>query len=172
MIEYVVGFNMIVHFVPHVACDEVEKAGQFHQGRKPSTRHTLGAFPLIDFHTTVEQALGVEMQQPYTLEMQKSSATDNSRNQDDKKGHSGGPVHKKDKSHRHIAVNLLSLVLQEELLHSTVLFLSLAWDWCTFVVVTYINVLSVSGLGVVLYAARTMRMWCAGRIQIPRFVGS
>jgi hypothetical protein len=33
--------------------------------------------------------------------MQKSSGTDNSRSQDDKKGHSGGPVHKKDKSHRH-----------------------------------------------------------------------
>jgi hypothetical protein len=50
----------------------------------------------------VERALGVEMQQQqYTHEMQKSSGTDNSRIQDDKKGHSGGPVHKKDKSHHH-----------------------------------------------------------------------
>jgi hypothetical protein len=56
---------------------------------------------LVDFRTTVEQALGVEMQQQYTHEMQKSSGTDNSRSQDDKKGHSAGPVHKKDKSHRH-----------------------------------------------------------------------
>jgi hypothetical protein len=45
--------------------------------------------------------LGVEMQQQYSHEMQKSSGTDNSRSQDDKKGHWGGPVHKKDKSHRH-----------------------------------------------------------------------
>jgi hypothetical protein len=71
----------------------------------------------------------------------------------------------------HITVNLHSLVLQE-LLHSTVLFLSPAWDWCAFVVVRHIDVLSVSGLGGVLYAARTIRMWCAGRIQIRRFVGS
>jgi hypothetical protein len=99
--EYEVGFNKIVRFVPHVACDEIEKAGQFRQGLKPSIRHTLGAFPLVDFHTTVEQALGVEMQQQYTHEMQKSSGTDNSHSQDDKKGHLGGPVHKKDKSHRH-----------------------------------------------------------------------
>jgi hypothetical protein len=67
--EYEVGFNKIVRFVPHVACDEIEKAGQFRQGLKPSIRHTLGAFPLVDFHTTVEQALGVEMQQQYTHEM-------------------------------------------------------------------------------------------------------
>jgi hypothetical protein len=99
--EYDVGFNEIVHFVPHVACDEVEKAGRFRQGLKPSITHTMGAFPLIDFRTAVEQALGVEMQQQYTHEMQKSSGTDNSRSQDDKKEHSSGPVHKKDKSHRH-----------------------------------------------------------------------
>jgi hypothetical protein len=30
----------------------------------------------------------------------------------------------------------------------------------------HIDVLSVSGLGGVLYAAITTRMWCAGRIQI------
>jgi hypothetical protein len=33
--------------------------------------------------------------------MQKSLGTDNSHSQDDKKGHSGGPVHKNDKSHCH-----------------------------------------------------------------------
>jgi hypothetical protein len=99
--EYVVGFNKIVCFVPHVACDEIEKADRFCQGLKPSIRHTLGAFPLVDFHTTVEQALGVEMQQQYTHDTQKSLGTDNYRSQDDKKGHSGGPIHKKDKSHRH-----------------------------------------------------------------------
>jgi hypothetical protein len=59
--EYEVGFNKIVRFVPHVARNEVEKASQFCQGLKPSIRHTLGAFPLVDFRTTVEQALGVEM---------------------------------------------------------------------------------------------------------------
>jgi hypothetical protein len=51
--EYEVGFNKIVRFVPHVACDEIEKEGRFHHGLKPSIGHTLGAFPLVDFHTTV-----------------------------------------------------------------------------------------------------------------------
>jgi hypothetical protein len=166
--EYEVGFNMIVHFVPHVACDEIEKAGRFRQGLKPSIRHTLGAFPLVDFHATVEQALGVEMQQQYTHEMQKSLGTDNSRSQDDKKGHSGGPVHKKDKSHRHQPYRGKSV--QSSALGTTPQYR--AWDWCASVVVMHIDVLSVSGLGGVLYAVRTIRMWCAGRIQIRRFVGS
>jgi hypothetical protein len=52
----------MVRFVPHVAYNELEKASQFRQGLKPSIRHALGAFPLVDFRTTVEQALGVEMQ--------------------------------------------------------------------------------------------------------------
>jgi hypothetical protein len=60
--EYEVGFNKMVRFVPHVAYNELEKASQFRQGLKPSIRHALGAFPLVDFRTTVEQALGVEMQ--------------------------------------------------------------------------------------------------------------
>jgi hypothetical protein len=67
--EYEVGFNKIVRFVPHVTRNEVEKASQFRQGLKPSIRHTLGAFPLVDFRTTMEQALGVEMQQQYTNEI-------------------------------------------------------------------------------------------------------
>jgi hypothetical protein len=60
--EYEVGFNKMVHFVPHVAYNELEKASQFRQGLKPSIRHALGAFLLVDFRTMVEQALGVEMQ--------------------------------------------------------------------------------------------------------------
>ena len=59
--EYEVDFNKMVRFVPHVAYNEMEKASQFRQGLKPSIRHALGAFPLVDFRTTVEQALGVEM---------------------------------------------------------------------------------------------------------------
>jgi hypothetical protein len=47
--EYEVSFNKIVRFVPHVANNEVEKASQFCQGLRSSIRHTLGAFPLIDF---------------------------------------------------------------------------------------------------------------------------
>jgi hypothetical protein len=66
--EYEVGFNKMVRFVPHVAYNEMEKASQFHQGLKPSIRHALGAFPLVDFRTTVEQALSVEMQHQYTME--------------------------------------------------------------------------------------------------------
>jgi len=49
----------------------------------------------------VEQALGVEMQQQYTNEIQKPSSTDQSRSQDDKKGQSGGPAHKKGRFQRH-----------------------------------------------------------------------
>jgi hypothetical protein len=66
--EYEVGFKKMVRFVPHVAYNELEKASQFHQGLKPSIRHALGAFPLMDFRTMVEQALGVEMQHQYTME--------------------------------------------------------------------------------------------------------
>jgi hypothetical protein len=39
----------MVRFVPHVAYNELEKASQFHQGLKPSIRHALGTFPLVDF---------------------------------------------------------------------------------------------------------------------------
>ncbi|KAF0905003.1 hypothetical protein E2562_039450 [Oryza meyeriana var. granulata] len=59
--EYEISFNQIVRFVPHVAHDEVEKARQFRQGHKPTIRHVLGAFSIIDFRSMVEQALGVEM---------------------------------------------------------------------------------------------------------------
>jgi hypothetical protein len=52
--EYEVGFNKMVRFVPHVAYNEMEKASNFRQGLKPSIRHALGAFPLVDFRTTVE----------------------------------------------------------------------------------------------------------------------
>jgi hypothetical protein len=47
--EYEVGFNKMVRFVPHVAYNELEKSSQFRQGLKPSIRHALGAFPLMDF---------------------------------------------------------------------------------------------------------------------------
>ena len=59
--EYEVGFNKIVRFVPYVARNDVEKARQFRQGLKPSIRHMLGAFPLVDFRSTMEQALGIEL---------------------------------------------------------------------------------------------------------------
>jgi hypothetical protein len=45
-----------------VANNEVEKASQFHQVPRLFIMHTLGDFSLIDFLTTVEQALDVEMQ--------------------------------------------------------------------------------------------------------------
>jgi hypothetical protein len=96
--EYEVGFNKMVRFVPHVAYNEMEKASQFHQGLKPSIRHALGAFPLVDFHTIVEQALGVEMQHQYTMESQKSLGVDQPRGQDVMRGNTGGPAHKRGKS--------------------------------------------------------------------------
>jgi hypothetical protein len=95
--EYEVGFNKMVRFVPHVAYNEIEKASQFRQGLKPSIRHALGAFPLVDFHTTVEQALGLEMQHQYTMESQKFSGVDQPRGQDARRGNTGGPAHKRGK---------------------------------------------------------------------------
>jgi hypothetical protein len=91
--EYEVGFNKMVRFVPHVACNELEKASQFHQGLKPSIRHALGAFSLVDFRTTVEQTLGVDMQHQYTMESQKSLGVDQPRGQDVRRGNTGGPAH-------------------------------------------------------------------------------
>jgi hypothetical protein len=96
--EYEVGFNKMVRFVPHVAYNELEKASQFCQGLKPSIMHALGAFPLVDFRTTVEQALGVEMQHQYTMESQKSSGVDQPCGQDARRGNTGGPTHKRGKS--------------------------------------------------------------------------
>jgi hypothetical protein len=95
IIEYEVGFHKMVRFVPHVAYNELEKASQFHKGLKPSIKHALGAFPLVDFRTTVEQALGVEMQHQDTMESQKSSDVDQSRGQDARRANTGGPAHKR-----------------------------------------------------------------------------
>ncbi|KAF0904364.1 hypothetical protein E2562_033570, partial [Oryza meyeriana var. granulata] len=101
--EYEIGFNQIVRFVPHVAHDEVEKARQFRQGLKLAIRHMLGTFTITDFHSMVEQALGVEMQLMYTANLYKSTGGEQSRSQGDGKGHSGGLSHKKGKSQRHHA---------------------------------------------------------------------
>ena len=67
--EYEMEFNQIVRFVPHVAHDEYEKARIFRQGLKASIRRVLGAFVLEDFRSTVERALGVEVQDDYTEEL-------------------------------------------------------------------------------------------------------
>ncbi|KAG2611651.1 hypothetical protein PVAP13_4KG181615 [Panicum virgatum] len=92
VVEYEVGFNIIVRFVPYVARNDVEKARQFQQGLKPSIRHMLGAFPVVDFRSTVEQALGIELQEMYTDEIRQSSSRDHL----ESKGQSSGPVHKQD----------------------------------------------------------------------------
>jgi hypothetical protein len=96
--KYEVGFNKKVRFVPHVAYNELEKASQFSQGLKLSIKHALGAFPLVDFRTMVEQALSVEMQHQYTMESHKSSGVDQPRGQDARKGYTRGLGHKKGKS--------------------------------------------------------------------------
>ncbi|CAN6372661.1 unnamed protein product [Urochloa humidicola] len=67
--EYEVEFNQIVRFVPHVAQDDYEKARIFRQGLKASIRRVLGAFVVEDFRSTVERALGVEVQDDYTEEL-------------------------------------------------------------------------------------------------------
>ena len=58
-------------------------------------------FHSLIFCTTVEQALGVELQHLVTTEMHKSSGGEQSRSQSDKKGQSGGSIHKKGKFQRH-----------------------------------------------------------------------
>jgi hypothetical protein len=56
----------------------------------------------VDFHTTVEQALGLEMQHQYTNESsQKSSGVDQSRGQEEKNGHTVCLANKKGKFQRH-----------------------------------------------------------------------
>jgi hypothetical protein len=80
-----------------VAHNDAEKARQFLQGLKPSIRHMLRAFPLVDFCTMVEQALGIELQEMYTDDIHRSSGRDHI----ESKGQSSCPMHKKDKSHRH-----------------------------------------------------------------------
>jgi hypothetical protein len=124
--EYEVGFNKIVRFVPHVANNDIEKASQFRQGLRPSIRHILGALPLVDFRTTVEQALGVQMQHLYTGEIKSS----------------GGDLvdqRRKEKPSvlTHIATSLVSLVLQQEVVKRIELFLSWEWGWCASVVVMH-----------------------------------
>jgi hypothetical protein len=174
--EYEVGFNKMVRFVPHVAFNEMEKASQFLQGLKPSIRHALGAFPLVDFRTTVEQALGVEIKHQYTMESQKSSGVDQPRGQDARRGNTGGPAHKRGKSQhqRHIltVANLLTRVLRGEVLRGFRLFLSPGWGWCVSVVVMLIAVQSASGVAGVLSAVRTTRMWCVGGILMGSSDGS
>jgi hypothetical protein len=168
VIEYEVGFNKIVRFVPHVAYDEIEKAGRFRQGLKPLRSGTHWelfhwlTFTLLWSKLWVWRCSSSTLMRCRNLQALTTLAVRMIR-RDIRVVlfiRRISPI-----AISHIAVNLHSLVLQE-LLHSTVLFLSPAWDWCAFVVVMNIDVLSVSGLGGVLYVARTTRMWCARRIQI------
>ena len=68
-------------------------------GHLSDTRWEL--FHSLIFCTTVEQALGVELQHLVTTEMHKTSGGEKSRSQSDKKGQSGGPIHKKGKFQHH-----------------------------------------------------------------------
>jgi hypothetical protein len=72
----------------------------------------------------------------------------------------------------HIATSLVNLVLQQEVVKSIELFLSLAWGWCASVVVMHTDVLIASGVADVLFAVMIIRMWCAGKIQMGRLIGS
>jgi hypothetical protein len=92
--EYEVEFNPIVRFAPHVAHNEYEKAIIFRQGLKASIRRVLRAFVLEDFHSIVERAMGVEVQDDFTDELRRDRSQD-------QKDHTGGPTLKKDKNHRH-----------------------------------------------------------------------
>jgi hypothetical protein len=100
--EYEVEFNKIVRFVPHVAHDDYGKARIFRQGLKASIHRVLGAFVVEDFRSTVERALGVEVQDDFTEELR---GGDHAHVQKEQKGHSSGPIQKKDKHHRHHPYN-------------------------------------------------------------------
>jgi hypothetical protein len=170
--EYEVGFNKIVCFVPHVANNDIEKASQFRQGLRPSIRHILGALPLVDFRITVEQALGVEMQHLYTGEI-KSSGGDQSRGQDDKKGQSGGPAKKGKTQRPHPYRNKsgessTSTGGGQKNRAVPKLGMGLVCFRCG----DAHNVLIASGVADVLFAVMIIRMWCAGRIQMGRLIGS
>jgi hypothetical protein len=52
----------------------------------------------VDFRTTVEQALGVEMQHQYTMESQKSLGVYQPHGQDARRGNTRGPAPKRGKS--------------------------------------------------------------------------
>lgn len=166
--EYEVGFNQIVRFVPHVARDEVEKARQFRQGLKPSIRHVLGAFPVVDFRTMVEQALGVEMQQVYTFDMQKSSGGDQTRNHGDKNSNSGAQFIRRAVPNAIILTMVVqvSLVLKEGVILNIVLFLNLGWEWCASDVAMRIAVLSAGGPASASFVVRITRMLFVGRIPM------
>jgi hypothetical protein len=122
----------------------------------------------VDFRTTVEQALGVEMQHQYIMESQKSSGVDQPRGQDARRGNTGGPATRgaslSTSATTPTMANPLNRVLREAVLRGIGLFLSLGWGWCVSVVVMRIAVPSVSGVAGALSAAKTTRMWCVGGI--------
>ena len=102
MAEYEIAFNQIVRFVPHVAHDEYEKARIFRQGLKASIRRVLGVFPIVDFRSVVEQALGVEVQDEFTEELRAGGREQGQRDQKGQTGQTRGPIKRKDnKHHRH-----------------------------------------------------------------------
>jgi hypothetical protein len=128
----------------------------------------------VDFCTTVEQALGVEMQ--YTMESQKSSGVDQSRGQNARRGNTRGLAHRGESHNTSattpIVANPLNQVLQEGVLRGIGLLQSLGWGWCVSVVVKRIVVPSVSGVAGALSTARITRMWCVGGIPMGNLNGS
>jgi hypothetical protein len=68
--------------------------------------------------------------------------------------------------------NLLTRVLQEEVLRGFGLFLSPGWGWFVSVVVVCIAVQSASGVAGVLSVVSTIRMWCVGGILMGSSDGS
>jgi hypothetical protein len=130
----------------------------------------------VDFCTTVEQALGVEMQDQYTMESQKSSGVDQPRGQHARRGNTGGPAHKRGKSqHQHHHPYRGKSSDSGTSGGSTQrfrLFLSPGWGWCVSAVVMRIAVQSASGVAGVLSVVRTTRMWCVGGILMGSSDGS
>ncbi|MDD0148563.1 hypothetical protein PSY31_23020, partial [Shigella flexneri] len=68
--EYEVGLNNLIHFVPSVTSNDLEKAKRFHQGLNSEFWHVMGATALHNFRSVVKQARGMEMEMQLTKGLQ------------------------------------------------------------------------------------------------------
>ena len=170
--EYEVGFNQIVRFVPHVAHDEAEKARRFRQGLRPAIRHTLGAFPISNFCSMVEQALGVELQFSYTDDLRKTSSGDQYRGPMERGGHSSGPMQRKGKGHRYQPYRGSSGPSRAPggSVPQTRPFAKPGMGVAALGSIVAASALGVGGAPCVVW--RTTRTWCVGRTPTPSCVGS
>ena len=104
--------------------------------------------------------------------MHKSLGGEQSRSQSDKKGQSGGSIHKGSSSvTSHTMESLLDPVLQIRMHLNIELLQSLAWGLSASVVVIPIAVQSVDGPANVLFVVWIIGMWFVGGIPMGKCIG-